>query len=153
MFSEWVNGFESGAFRTRPVKSCARWEVCELAVRLQEVVLIDANAVGRLVCEASKQSMPVMAVESDWQFGLALFWGLEGGCLGPFAERGLDEALCLAVETLPRAPPNGCCYRSRAFARAASDLGIGIHPKPTALVFSTLRLPHDELVPAAQIMS
>ena len=41
--------------------------------------------------------MPVVAMEPVGQLGGALVRGLIGSCVGPFAKRGLDEALGLAV--------------------------------------------------------
>jgi hypothetical protein len=41
--------------------------------------------------------MPIIAMQPERQLGASLLGGVEGGGIGPFAQRCLDEALGLAI--------------------------------------------------------
>jgi len=69
-----------------------------LAVEPQQVVLGEAEAAdGRLAFYAAAWAMPVVSVQPEGQLLGASLRGGVGLGIGPFAERGLNEALGLAV--------------------------------------------------------
>src|SRR5215204_3738884 len=69
-----------------------------LAVEPQQVVLGEGEAADRrLGFYPAVWSMPVVSVQPEGQFLGASLRGGVGLGVGPFAERGLDEALGLAV--------------------------------------------------------
>src|SRR5258706_12571406 len=71
---------------------------CGLAVKPQEVVPGQAeSANGRFLGEASMWPVPIVAVQPGSERLAPLLGVLEGGGVGPFSERGLDEAFGISV--------------------------------------------------------
>ena len=69
-----------------------------LDVVSQEVVVIEAcSADGLMLIEASMRSMPVVLVGLWLERPASIFRVLVGACVGPFSERGLEEALGFSV--------------------------------------------------------
>jgi len=88
-------------------------------VKHHEVVPREGQpADGRLSAEASMGSVAVIAVQPSWQLGPTLLGGVERGCVCPFAQGGLDEALGLAVG-LRRVWPGADVFDAEALAGLA----------------------------------
>jgi hypothetical protein len=51
---------------------------------------------------------PIVAVQEAWQGGDALIGMAVGACVGPLAQRALDEALALAVLFVVYRPARRC---------------------------------------------
>ena len=64
----------------------------------QQVVLGQSEATDRCFgFQAAVRAMPIVAVHPGWQLGSSLYRGWIGDCVGPFPERGLDEAFGFAI--------------------------------------------------------
>ena len=95
---------------------------CRLAVEPQQVVLGQAEATDRCLCfQATMWPMPVVAMEPIDEFGRPLIRCVVGASISPFAERGLNEALRLAVGSW-RVRPGEDLTNAEAFTGRAEEL-------------------------------
>ena len=64
----------------------------------QQVVPLEAGTGdGRSVIQTSMRAMPVVLMEPAWQFDSALLRVVVSTSVGPFPQRGLDEAFGFAI--------------------------------------------------------
>ena len=88
----------------------------------QEVVQLETEAAdGWFGFEAGMRAVPVVAMEPDRQLRASLFGVLVSDSIGPFAQRGLDEAFGLAIG-LWRVRPREDMAQAEGFAGFSKSL-------------------------------